>query len=505
MTGLADWTKPGSFSAGRDPLGFQAASVRLYTLLVPGLTNVTNRLRYYSFYCWMLWQFEQSHHTTREDKWIKFIRRCEAALALCCQVGDAARAYGMAGSEWWRTAAADPATKTYDLVAATNRPGQDNQYLKAPYGNFGQFYAASMLEMGLIQGSATRVYGVTDPAGKALAVALQDEHPAACRLLSRAVAAGRISRPDCKKVSDAFHPAQLDPASREAHLLNVFLQGGRADDPTAPARRTSLRNLLTIVSDATGDFDLRRDLYVQSGKLGDASCDSRNLTRWRAYFVNEFCHIALEVWLNAIVDLSERATEPLTIDAIATALAMLAVADATTPMEGFAAANAVKTLVGEHELGTVLLGAASFKGKPLPQAIAGSTTLILSLWHRWKHAAALRDELRGETVEGRSAEGVFAFLDRNAAANARATIAALIKKFVIANHLTIAGQKLATGGRFTYRFTLDDGCVVDGEYAEYTYTQPRIANLLTFARDARLIDPDTDLITPAGENFLCAT
>lgn len=30
---LADWTKPGSFSAGRDPLGFQAASVRLYTSL----------------------------------------------------------------------------------------------------------------------------------------------------------------------------------------------------------------------------------------------------------------------------------------------------------------------------------------------------------------------------------------------------------------------------------------------------------------------------------------
>lgn len=504
MTDLGDWTKPGSYSAGRDPLGFQAASVRLYTSLVPGLTNVTNRLRYYSFYCWMLWQFEQIHHTTREDTWIEFIRRCEATLALCCQVGDATSAYGMAGSDWWRTAAADPATKTFDLVEATNRPGQDNQYLKAKYGNFGQFYAASMLEMGLIQSSATRVYGVTDPTGKAIAAALEEEHSAACKLFLRAVAAGHISRSDCKKVSDAFHPAQLDPASREALLLKEFLQGDREDDPTAPARRMSLRNLLAVVSDAKGDFDLRRDFYVQSGKLDGAPFAGQNLTRWRAYFLNEFCHIALEVWLNAIVDLSDRAIEPMTVDAIAAALSTLAVVDATATVEGFAAANAVKTLVKEHELGAALLEAASFKGKPGARAITGSTTLILSLWHRWKEAAALRDELRGETVEGRSVEGVFALLDRNATANARITIAELIKKFVIANHLTIAGQKLATGGRFTYRFTLDEGCVVDGEYAEYTYTQPRIGNLLTFARDAHLVDADSNLITPAGANFLHA-
>ena len=44
------WNTAGTYSMGRDPLGLQAASVRLYTDLVPGLTNVTNRIRYYSFY-----------------------------------------------------------------------------------------------------------------------------------------------------------------------------------------------------------------------------------------------------------------------------------------------------------------------------------------------------------------------------------------------------------------------------------------------------------------------
>lgn len=504
MTHITDWTKPGSFSAGRDPLGFQAASVRLYTSLVPGLTNVTNRLRYYSFYCWVVWQFEQIHHTTKEDKWVEFIRRSEAAIALACQIGDAANALGMAGSEWWRYEAADTSKKTFDLIKPTNRPGEDGQYLKAKYGNFGQFYTASMLEMGLIDSASARVYGVTSTAGKALAVAVQEEHPEACALLLKAVKSGRISRSDCETISEALHPSYLDPSSQEARLLKECLQGGRADDPTAEARRISLRNVLAVVSDSEGEFDLRRELYVQSGSLGAPSQGGQNLTRWRAYFLNEFCHIALEVWLNDIVGLSNQVAEPTSVEALASSLASTAVSDENASTEDLAASLALSGLGGEHDLGAELLAAASTKKRPEASAVRGSTKLILSLWLRWREATQVRDELLRETVEGRSAEGVFRFLDLNSTANARLTIAKLIKKFVVSNHLMIAGQKLATGGRFTYRFTLDDGCLVDGEFGEYTYTQPRIANLLTFARDAHLVDESTGTITAAGAEFLNA-
>lgn len=504
MTHITDWTKPGNFSAGRDPLGFQAASVRLYTSLVPGLTNVTNRLRYYSFYCWVVWQFEQIHHTTKEDKWVEFIRRCEAAIALACQIGDAANALGMAGSEWWRHEAADTSKRTFDLIKPTNRPGEEGQYLKARYGNFGQFYTASMLEMGLIDNASARVYGVTSTAGKALAVAVQDEHPEACALLLKAVKSGRISRADCETISEALHPSYLDPSSQEARLLKEFLQGARADDPTAEARRTSLRNVLAVVSDSKGEFDLRRELYVQSGSLGTPLHGVENLTRWRAYFLNEFCHIALEVWLNAIVGLSNQAAEPTLVETLTASLASLAVSDEKATTEDLAASLALNSLGGEHDLGAELLAAASIKKRPEASAVTGSTKLILSLWLRWREAAQVRDELLRETVEGRSVEGVFRFLDLNRAENAKVTIAKLIKKFVVSNHLMIAGQKLATGGRFTYRFTLDDGCLVDGEFGEYTYTQPRIANLLSFARDAHLVDEESGVITVAGAEFLNA-
>lgn len=504
MTHITDWTRPGSFSAGRDPLGFQAASVRLYTSLVPGLTNVTNRLRYYSFYCWAVWQFERIHHTTKEDRWIEFIRRCEAAIALACQIGDAPNAYGMAGSDWGRQEAADPSKKMFDLIKPTERPGEDGQYLKAKYGNFGQFYTASMLEMRMIQGVSDRVYGVTGSAGKALAMAVQDEHADACGLILKAVKAGRISRSDCEAISDALHPSYLDPTSEEARLLKVFLQGGRADDPTADARRTSLRNVLGVVSDAKGDFDLRRELYVQHRQVKPASQASENLTRWRAYFLNEFCHIALEVWLNAIVGLSNRVAEPTSVEELATSLAALAVADGEASTDNAATALATKSLGEDHDLGADLLAVASVKKMPDVAAIMGSTKLIFSLWHRWRGNSDVRNELSLATAEGRSAEGILRFLDLHPDENARTTVAKLIKKFVVSNHLTIAGQKLATGGRFTYRFTLDDGCLVDGVLGEYTYTQPRIENLLRFSYDAGLIDAGSGLITAAGTEFLNA-
>src|SRR6516165_9375854 len=97
---LPNWTKPKTWSAGRDPLGMQATSVRMYRQLVPGLTNVTNRLRYFSFYCWVVQTFERSAHANEAQRWAIFIRRAEAIYALACHLVDGPNSLGMAGGEW---------------------------------------------------------------------------------------------------------------------------------------------------------------------------------------------------------------------------------------------------------------------------------------------------------------------------------------------------------------------------------------------------------------------
>lgn len=500
-----DWNKPGSFSAGRDPLGFQAASVRLYTDLVPGLTNVTNRLRYFSFYCWVVRKFELRRRDSFNDAaWSIFIRRAEATYVLASYVGDRNRAFGMAGSIWAAKHAA--INKAFDFTAWTDAPGEDNQYLKARWGNFGQFYVASMQEMGMLEKGGARLQAVTEDYGLRLAEAFELSSPRASELLLDAIDTGRISPDACAIISDEAHPSYLDDGDEETELLTRYLCGEREDDPTAAARRATLCNVLTIVEHAgTAEPDqVRRELYVRG-------CFSQpmhpnlqsNLDEWRAYIVNELCHVSLEVLLNALAYRVNSAIAPtaasLADDIASTALGS---AHASTTLLDASRERKLASLEEEHELGSELARTAASAGAPTDTEIANAVTLLMSLWQRWNGVSEVGHALGPATVAGRSALGVFRLFDDVSGHPAVEAIATVVRKFIVSNHLLIAGHKLASAGTYTYRFIVDDGVLVEGVPAEYDFTNPRIGNLITFAQDAGLLSQGN--LTPKGRAFLSA-
>jgi len=86
---VPEWTEVQQKS-GLDPLGFQTASVRLYQELVPGISNVTLRTRYYGFYPWLSRHYAAEVEDTDSEAWKKTVRRAEAlyALAAARRVGD---------------------------------------------------------------------------------------------------------------------------------------------------------------------------------------------------------------------------------------------------------------------------------------------------------------------------------------------------------------------------------------------------------------------------------
>ncbi|MBV2150307.1 hypothetical protein N5J77_00645 [Sphingobium yanoikuyae] len=501
---LPDWNKPGSFSSGRDPLGLQAASVRLYTDLLPGLTNVTNRLRYFSFYCWVVRQFELTQHSLDEKKWRIFVRRAEAIYALACQIGDSDEANGMAGSAW--AGKNIGIGKAFDFTPWTDGPGEENQYLKAVRGNFGQFYVASMLQMGMLLKTNIRVQAVSPDHGLDLAEAFAEACPTACKKILKAIRTGRIDHADCVAISDEAHPAYLDVQSGETQLLLRYLRGERADDDTAPARRATLWNVLNIISriGRQDGNDLRRELYVQDN-IGTVTNQflAQNLTHWRAYFVNELCHISLELVLNALTHRINE-TSGATADELSRAIATLALrrGDAASTLARVAEARDLGSLALEHKAGSELADIAGGTSEPGSKQVRKAIDLLLSLWRRWSDDAAINGILAEATVADRSAEGIFRYLDKMADRPAMEGLAGLVRKFVIGNHLLIAGQKLAAG-TYTYRFIVDESGLVDGEPAEYTFTNPRIVNLLTFAYDGALLDDEGD-VAEAGKALLDA-
>ena len=74
--------KPHYPISGLDQLGLNLTSERVFDLLLPGLNNVTGRVRYYSFYCWFFDWYASNIRTTSRSKQNNYLRRAEFLLAL---------------------------------------------------------------------------------------------------------------------------------------------------------------------------------------------------------------------------------------------------------------------------------------------------------------------------------------------------------------------------------------------------------------------------------------
>ncbi|MBX5463859.1 MAG: hypothetical protein IRZ28_22570 [Steroidobacteraceae bacterium] len=76
----------------------QTSSVSLYQRLMPGLSNVTLRVRYYGYYAWLSRMYARRTGSTDPAVWQRFVRRGEALYALIAQ--NAGTETGVAGVEW---------------------------------------------------------------------------------------------------------------------------------------------------------------------------------------------------------------------------------------------------------------------------------------------------------------------------------------------------------------------------------------------------------------------
>lgn len=79
------WVRPPELIRGLDHLGVQAPCIALYGQLLPGITNVTDRARYYSFHPWILWAFERQYTDHSLDEFQRILRRAECRVGGGCE------------------------------------------------------------------------------------------------------------------------------------------------------------------------------------------------------------------------------------------------------------------------------------------------------------------------------------------------------------------------------------------------------------------------------------
>ena len=106
------WVKPPPQVGGLDHLAVQAPCINIYGRLLPGITNVTDRARYYSFYPWLIWAFDKRGFTQYNNEFIERFRRADCLLSLI-----AGRHAVVAGGEYEDHAGAMVGTNTLAAVA----------------------------------------------------------------------------------------------------------------------------------------------------------------------------------------------------------------------------------------------------------------------------------------------------------------------------------------------------------------------------------------------------
>ena len=67
------WAEYASEASGRDPLAIQNSSVVIYTKMIVGITNVTNRIRYNGFYCWLIESILQN--ISKKNSYVEQIKK----------------------------------------------------------------------------------------------------------------------------------------------------------------------------------------------------------------------------------------------------------------------------------------------------------------------------------------------------------------------------------------------------------------------------------------------
>ena len=145
-------------------------------------------------------------------------------------------------------------------------------------------------------------------------------------------------------------------------------------------------------------------------------------------------------------------------------------------------------MLDDCESAEQIIDALSFpESRPSAETVKLSLDLLCALFARWKDSVEIREALDIEKNFDRSLAALNYFLLGLENEPLLDALTIVIRKFVISNHLHIAGQKLASSGTFTYRFLSEDGVLKDSRLTKYDYTTPRLFNLLWFAEDLGLI------------------
>lgn len=279
------WLDPPTTIGGLDHLGTQAPCILVYSQLLPGITNVTDRARYYSFYPWLIWSFDQRFSKDQASTLTEFIelyRRADCLFTLIaerhsqCTDDDPERhGVAMVGRNALLPALRDLGVGNPLDLADHTAATAERRYFKNAMGGLGQYYAGMLAELQVLEFRPNRWPAYTQGHGARIAQSFDAQVPS--DQFWDSCVKGQVTLEILDQLAP-FCPCHLAAATAEREELKAlfFGQQGYVSDSGQQRRRSldMLLNLAAALAQAPAAVDLTQAVFrgcVHTGHLPDGS------------------------------------------------------------------------------------------------------------------------------------------------------------------------------------------------------------------------------------------
>lgn len=306
------WLKPPYASGGIDHLGTQAPCVMIYGQLLPGITNVTDRARYYSFYPWLVWSYDQRYAKDDYGHYVERFRRADCLFTLISERHAQAtdhnnERHGVAMVGRTKLVpslsslqAGEPLRLS--LYATTEETPQ--RYFMNRLGGLSQYYAGTLAELQLMESSGRSWSFYSSQYGAPLAQSVDASVPG--ERFWEVVENDSVTLAELDELS-AFCacniPGSLDECQQ---LTDIFFDAGNRYAEEGTQRRRSLGLIQQLAEALPDEWDLTEEVFrgcVYSGFLPDGEAwkipDALRPTcaHWAVYVRNDLMSVAFQTIL----------------------------------------------------------------------------------------------------------------------------------------------------------------------------------------------------------------
>lgn len=505
--------KPHYPITGLDQLGLNITSERIFDCLLPGLNNVTQRIRYYSFYSWFFQWYAAYIGSTSVKKQSAYLRRAEFILALVA-------AHNQKGGVPGITKALhiyEISEEVIDLKKGTQEGGTSvGSYWNNSKGVLGQYYISSVKQLGLLadQGSVNGLYIRTDfehenkVSGKQLADAFIENTSSKLPLFIKAIEDNRISKSALEDLKTDFNMLFIPDNSNEQKLFWQLFSG--VDNPKHKEDSFYRKETIKLVLQSFNDADnnpkynqLSVPLSLYSKKWDMLSTTTEKL--WYLYMMEQFwsvaCTSALDAFLIILKDESHDnwVDEAELVDSIVKKLETVFESESMQPKKdlfiaqqfmGFSVAQLVELARKENDIynrfGFVL---------------CAIQKLFLENWPHYKSILEFAN-----TFNMHSASSfIVSMADIESKKQLSISVFShyFLTRYIINRHYYVALRKLSATQN-SDKFYREEGRIRYVDKFIYGYSSPRIHTLVDFLKDLNLIYSDQTELTEFGQQKLKA-